>query len=38
MGEGAGAIAALAATSKRMPHEVPWSEGAAKLTSIGMRP
>jgi hypothetical protein len=38
MGEGAGAVAALASLSKRMPHDVPWSEGAAKLTSIGMRP
>ncbi len=38
MGEGAGAVAALAAVSKRLPHEVPWSEGAAKLASIGMRP
>jgi hypothetical protein len=34
MGEGAGAIAAIAALSKRLPHEVPWSEGAAKLESI----
>jgi hypothetical protein len=34
MGEGAGAIAALAALSKRLPHEVPWSEGAAKLAEI----
>jgi hypothetical protein len=34
MGEGAGVIAALAALSKRQPHEVPWSEGAAKLTEI----
>lgn len=31
MGEGAGAIAAIAATTRRMPHEVPWSEGAAML-------
>jgi len=38
MGEGAGAVAALASLSKRLPHDVPWSEGAAKLTSIGMRP
>ncbi|WP_395740382.1 FAD-dependent oxidoreductase [Prosthecobacter sp.] len=37
MGEGAGVIAALAATSKRLPHEVPWSEGEAKLKSIGHR-
>lgn len=34
MGEGAGAIAAIAALSKRLPHEVPWSEGAAKLAVI----
>ncbi|HVJ44807.1 MAG TPA: FAD-dependent oxidoreductase [Luteolibacter sp.] len=34
MGEGAGAIAAVAALSKRLPHEVPWSEGAAKLSEI----
>ena len=37
MGEGAGVIAALAATSKRLPHEVPWSEGEAKLKAIGQR-
>jgi FAD-dependent oxidoreductase family protein len=37
MGEGAGVIAALAATSKRMPHEVPWSEGEAKLKAMGHR-
>ncbi|WP_038161150.1 FAD-dependent oxidoreductase [Verrucomicrobium sp. BvORR106] len=34
MGEGAGVIAALAAQSKRLPHEVPWSEGSAKLAEI----
>lgn len=34
MGEGVGVIAALAAQSKRLPHEVPWSEGAAKLAEI----
>jgi hypothetical protein len=34
MGEGAGVIAALAAKSGRLPHEVPWSEGLAKLNSI----
>lgn len=34
MGEGVGAIGALAALSKRPPHEVPWSEGAAKLAEI----
>lgn len=37
MGEGAGVIAALAATSGRMPHDVPWSEGEAKLKSMGQR-
>lgn len=37
MGEGAGVIAALAATSKRLPHEVPWSEGEAKLKAMGQR-
>ncbi|MCX6849424.1 MAG: FAD-dependent oxidoreductase [Verrucomicrobia bacterium] len=37
MGEGAGVIAALAATSNRMPHEVPWSEGEAKLRAMGQR-
>src|SRR4029078_13366280 len=31
MGEAAGAVAAIAAASKRMPHDVPWSEGAALL-------
>ncbi len=31
MGEAAGAIAGIAALSKRAPHEVPWSEGAAML-------
>ena len=34
MGEGAGAIAAIAAQTKRLPHDVPWSEGAAKLAEI----
>ena len=29
MGEAAGAVAALAAQTKRLPHEVPWVEGAA---------
>jgi len=37
MGEGAGVIAAIAALTKRLPHEVPWSEGLAKLTTIGHR-
>ncbi|MDB6138846.1 MAG: Glucose-inhibited division protein [Verrucomicrobiaceae bacterium] len=34
MGEAAGVIAAIAATSKRLPHEVAWSEGAALLGKI----
>ena len=34
MGEAAGAVAAIAATSKRLPHEVAWSEGAAMLAKI----
>jgi hypothetical protein len=37
MGEAAGVTAALAATSKRLPHEVPWSEGEAKLKAIAQR-
>jgi hypothetical protein len=37
MGEAAGAIAALAALSKRPPHEVPWKEGEEKLRQIGLR-
>lgn len=37
MGEGVGVIAALAALSKRMPHEVAWSEGLAKLKAMGQR-
>ena len=31
MGEAAGVVAALAAGSKRLPHEVAWSEGVEKL-------
>lgn len=34
MGEAAGAIAAIAAQSKRLPHDVPWSEGAEALKKI----
>ena len=34
MGEAAGAVAALAATSKRLPHEVQWSEAVTKLEKI----
>ncbi|SKB07613.1 FAD dependent oxidoreductase [Prosthecobacter debontii] len=37
MGEAAGVVAALAATSKRLPHEVDWSEGVAKLAAMGQR-
>lgn len=37
MGEAAGVTAALAATTKRMPHEVPWSEGKAKLEALEQR-
>ena len=31
MGEAAGAVAAIAAQTKRAPHEVPWSEGQAAV-------
>lgn len=34
MGEAAGAVAAVAATTQRLPHEVPWSEGQAMLEKI----
>jgi hypothetical protein len=34
MGEAAGVTAALAALSKRLPHEVEWKESAAKLEKI----
>ncbi|MEQ1862127.1 MAG: FAD-dependent oxidoreductase [Chthoniobacteraceae bacterium] len=37
MGEAAGAVSALAAQSKRLPHEVTWSEAVAALTKIGHR-
>jgi hypothetical protein len=37
MGEAAGVTAALAALSKRLPHEVAWSESVAKLVKIGLR-
>lgn len=37
MGEAAGVVAALAATSKRMPHDVAWSEGVEKLEKLGQR-
>jgi hypothetical protein len=36
MGEAAGAVAAIAARTKRMPHEVEWNEAAEQLkTSRG---
>lgn len=34
MGEAAGVVATIAAKSKRMPHEVEWSEGSATLQKI----
>ena len=37
MGEAAGVVAAIAAKSKRLPHEVEWSEGAALLAKMGQR-
>lgn len=37
MGEAAGVTAALAALSKRLPHEVAWSESLVKLKEMGMR-
>jgi len=37
MGEAAGVIAALAALSKRMPHEVAWAEGETVLKALGQR-
>ena len=37
MGEAAGVTAALAALSKRPPHEVAWSESVAKLREMGHR-
>ncbi len=37
MGEAAGVVAALAAKSQRLPHEVEWSEGAALLAKMGHR-
>lgn len=37
MGEAAGVTAALAALSKRLPHEINWSESVEKLTKIGLR-
>jgi hypothetical protein len=37
MGEAAGAVAAVAAKSKRLPHEVEWSEAATVLQKLGQR-
>jgi len=37
MGEAAGVVAAIAATSKRLPHEVAWSEGAEKLAKMALQ-
>ena len=37
MGEAAGVVSALAATSHRLPHEVQWSEGVAMLKKLGQR-
>lgn len=34
MGEAAGATAALAATTKRLPHDVPWSEVETRLKTL----
>ena len=37
MGEAAGVVSAIAAKSRRLPHEVEWSEGVAMLKKIGQR-
>ena len=37
MGEAAGVTAAIAAATKRLPHDVPWSESEAKLKAMGQR-
>lgn len=37
MGEAAGVVSALAAKSRRLPHEVEWSEATEALTKIGHR-
>lgn len=37
MGEAAGITAAIAAATKRLPHDVPWNEGDAKLKAMGQR-
>jgi hypothetical protein len=37
MGEAAGVTAALAALSKKVPHEITWDESVKKLTELGFR-
>ena len=37
MGEAAGVVAAIAAESNRLPHEVEWTEAAGKLAQMGRR-
>jgi hypothetical protein len=37
MGEAAGVVAAIAASTKRPPHEVDWKDGAEKLQKMGQR-
>jgi hypothetical protein len=37
MGEAAGVVAAIAAKTQRLPHEVEWSEAAALLTKMRQR-
>ena len=37
MGEAAGVTAALAALSKRLPHEITWTESETKLKVMGLR-
>jgi hypothetical protein len=35
LGEAAGVVAAIAASSNRLPHQVEWAEGAEKLKKMG---
>lgn len=37
MGEAAGVVAAIAAKTQRLPHEVEWTEGVEKLRKLGQR-
>lgn len=37
MGEAAGMVSAIAAATKRMPHEVDWAEAKTKLLATGQR-